>query len=39
VPIQFRFVGARNGAKVVGASSDCLDSVSNTQGSGPRPRR
>jgi hypothetical protein len=27
-PIQFRFVDARSGAKVVGASSDCLDSVS-----------
>jgi hypothetical protein len=39
VPIQFRFVGARSGAKVVGASSDCLDSVSNTRGSGPRSRR
>jgi hypothetical protein len=36
-PIQFRFVDARNGAKVVGASSDCLDSVSNARGTGPRP--
>jgi hypothetical protein len=36
-PIQFRFVDARSGAKVVGASSDCLDSVSNARGSGPRP--
>ena len=39
-PIQFRFVHARSGAKgakVVGASSDCLDSVSNARGSGPRP--
>jgi hypothetical protein len=36
-PIQFRFVGARSGAKVVGASSDCLDSVSNAQVRAPRP--
>ena len=36
-PIQFRFVGARSGAKVVGASSGCLDSVSSTRGRGPRP--
>lgn len=36
-PIQFRFVAARSGAKVVGARSDCLDSVSNARGSGSRP--
>jgi hypothetical protein len=36
-PIQFRFVGARSGAKVVGASSACLDSAPNARGSGPRP--
>ena len=35
-PIQFRFVHARSGAKVVGASSACLDSATNTRGSGPR---
>ena len=36
-PIQFRFVHARSGAKVVDASSACLDSASNARGSGPRP--
>jgi hypothetical protein len=36
-PIQFRFVGARSGAKVVGASSACLDSAPNARGTGPRP--
>ena len=36
-PIQFRFVHARSGAKVVGASSACLDSAPNARGSGPRP--
>jgi hypothetical protein len=36
-PIQFRFVGARSGAKVVGASSACLDSASSTRGARPRP--
>jgi hypothetical protein len=36
-PIQFRFVGARSGAKVVGASSNCLDSMSDTPGNQPRP--
>jgi hypothetical protein len=36
-PIQFRFVGARGGAKVVGASSACLDSAPSAQGGGPRP--
>lgn len=36
-PIQFRFVGARSGAKVVGASSACLDSTPNARGGGPRP--
>jgi hypothetical protein len=36
-PIQFRFVGARSGPKVVGASSACLDSAPNTRDSGPRP--
>jgi hypothetical protein len=36
-PIQFRFVDARSGAKVVGASSACLDSAPNARGSGPRP--
>jgi hypothetical protein len=36
-PIQFRFVGARSGAKVVGASSACLDSAPNARPSRPRP--
>jgi hypothetical protein len=36
-PIQFRFVRARSGAKVVGASSACLDSAPNARGSRPRP--
>jgi hypothetical protein len=36
-PIQFRFVGARSGAKVVGASSACLDSAPNARGGAPRP--
>jgi hypothetical protein len=36
-PIQFRFVGARSGAKVVGASSDCLDSAPSARRGGPRP--
>jgi hypothetical protein len=36
-PIQFRFVDARSGAKVVGASSACLDSAPSTRGGGPRP--
>jgi hypothetical protein len=36
-PIQFRFVHARSGAKVVGASSTCLDSASNARGNKPRP--
>jgi hypothetical protein len=36
-PIQFRFVGARSVAKVVGASSACLDSAPNARGSRPRP--
>jgi hypothetical protein len=35
-PIQFRFIDARSGAKVVGASSACLDSTPSTRG-GPRP--
>jgi hypothetical protein len=36
-PLQFRFVHARSGAKVVGASSACLDSAPNARSSGPRP--
>ena len=36
-PIQFRFVHARSGAKVVGASSACLDSAPNARDSRPRP--
>lgn len=36
-PIQFRFVHARSGAKVVGASSPCLDSAPNARDSRPRP--
>jgi hypothetical protein len=36
-PIQFRFVDARSGAKVVGASSACLDSAPGGRGGGPRP--
>jgi hypothetical protein len=36
-PIQFRFVGARSGAKVVGASSNCLDSAPSARRSGPQP--
>ena len=36
-PIQFRFVGARGGAKVVGASSACLDSAPNARGGAPQP--
>jgi hypothetical protein len=36
-PIQFRFVGARSGAKVVGASSACLDSAPNARRGAPRP--
>jgi hypothetical protein len=36
-PIQFRFVHARSGAKVVGASSACLDSASNVRGNDARP--
>jgi hypothetical protein len=36
-PIQFRFVGARSGARVVGASSDCLDSAPSAGRNGPRP--
>jgi hypothetical protein len=35
-PIQFRFIDARNGAKVVGASSACLDSAPGVRGK-PRP--
>ena len=36
-PIQFRFVDARSGAKVVGASSACLDSAPSGRGGRPRP--
>jgi hypothetical protein len=36
-PIEFRFVHARSGAKVVGASSACLDSAPSAWGAGPRP--
>ena len=36
-PIQFRFVGTRGGAKVVGASSACLDSAPNARGGVPQP--
>jgi hypothetical protein len=36
-PIQFRFIDARHGAKVVGASSACLDSAPNARGVRPRP--
>jgi hypothetical protein len=36
-PIQFRFVHARSGAKVVGASSACLDSAPSARGNEPRP--
>jgi hypothetical protein len=36
-PIQFRFVDERSGAKVVGASLNCLDSAPAARGSGPRP--
>ena len=36
-PIQFRFVHARSGAKVVGASSDCLDSAPSARRREPRP--
>ena len=36
-PIQFRFVDARSGAKVVGASSACLDSAPNARDSRSQP--
>ena len=36
-PIQFRFVGARSAAKVVGASSACLDSAPSARGGRWRP--
>ena len=36
-PIQFRFVEAQGGAKVVAASSACLDSAPSARGGGPRP--
>ena len=36
-PILFRFVHARSGAKVVGASSACLDSAPNAGDSRSRP--
>jgi hypothetical protein len=36
-PIQFRFVDARSGAKVIAASSACLDSAPGMRGGGPRP--
>jgi hypothetical protein len=36
-PIQFRFVDARSGARVVGASSACLDSAPSARGGRPRP--
>ena len=36
-PIQFRFVGARSAAKVVGASSACLDSAPSARGGRRRP--
>jgi hypothetical protein len=36
-PIQFRFIDARSGVKVVSASSDCLDSAPSARRAGPRP--
>jgi hypothetical protein len=35
-PIQFQFVDARSGARVVGASSACLDSAPDARGNEPR---
>ena len=36
-PIQFRFVGAQGGARVLGASLTCLDSAPRIRGGRPRP--